>query len=327
LAGQSAPRVVPTFEHQFPFDPTYGYDLERLLQVTAPPEPEGFAPFWQGRFREACRIDPSPRVTPAAIGHPRFRVFDLEYRSTDGITIKGWFVEPADQAARCGFVLGHGYGGIEAPDLDLPRPDGAYIIPCFRGLSRSRLPGISDNPSWHVLHAIDKRDRYILGGCVEDLWLAVSALVALRPALAGHVGYMGISFGGGVGALAVPWDDRVQRVHLNVPSFGHHPLRTTLPTVGSAAAVTDYQKCHGHVLKTLSFYDAAVAVGHLRQPAHIAVALFDPAVAPPGQFAVYNAIPGPKSLFVLAAGHFDWPGRAEQEEQLRTELKEFFAAL
>ncbi|MEZ5576382.1 MAG: hypothetical protein R3F44_12440 [Candidatus Competibacteraceae bacterium] len=38
---------------------------------------------------------------------------------------------------------------------------------------------------------------------------------------------------------------------------------------------------------------------------HVAAARFDPAVPPPGQFAVYNALAGPKELFVLRAGHFD----------------------
>jgi cephalosporin-C deacetylase len=62
-------------------------------------------------------------------------------------------------------------------------------------------------------------------------------------------------------------------------------------------------------------------------PVHVAAALFDPAVAPPGQFAVYNALPGEKQLFVLDAGHFDYPGKAGQEQLLRAELERFFAPL
>jgi len=318
---------VAVFPHHFPFDPSYGYALEQLLAVAAPPEPPGFVPFWRGRFRRACEIDPFPKVVPSGIRHPRFQVFDLAYGSTDEITIKGWVAAPREAEVRRGFVLGHGYGGIAEPDLDLPLPDAAYVIPCFRGLSRSRQPTIPEDPSRHVLHDIDRRDRYILGGCVEDLWLAVSALLVLYPSAGGHLGYMGVSFGGGIGALAAPWDDRIQRIHMNVPSFGHQPLRLSLPTVGSAAAVRDYQHREGNALETLSFYDAAVAAGHIRQPAHVAAALFDPAVAPPGQFAIYNAIPGSKELFVLDAGHFDWPERAEQERRLKAKLRAFFAPL
>jgi len=60
---------------------------------------------------------------------------------------------------------------------------------------------------------------------------------------------------------------------------------------------------------------------------HVPAARFDPAVAPPGKFAVYNAIPGNKSPYVLDAGHFEYPGRERQDQELRSELRTFFAPL
>ena len=224
--------------------------------------------------------------------------------STDGFPIGGWLLTPRDGPPRRGFVLGHGYGGIERPPLDLPRDDGAYLVPCFRGLSRSRRPPISEDPAWHVLHDIDRRDRYILGGCVEDVWTGVSALLGLFPELAGHLGYLGISLGGGIGAMALAWDDRIARGHLNVPSFGHQPLRLALPSIGSADAVQRYAGAHGQVRETLAYYDAAVAARHILKPMHVAAARFDPAVAPPGQFAVYNAIPGRQAALRAGGGAF-----------------------
>lgn len=71
-----------------------------------------------------------------------------------------------------------------------------------------------------------------------------------------------------------------------------------------------FARRHVHVVETLAYYDAAVAARYIRQPMHLAAARFDPAVAPPGQFAVYNGLPGPKELFVLNAGHFEHPERA-----------------
>jgi cephalosporin-C deacetylase len=315
------------FAHGYPFDPGYGYGLDGLLAVEPPPEPTDFVAWWQTRYDRALEVAPNPRLRPSAEGHPRFRVHDLEYDSTDGFPIRGWLLTPCDGPPTRGFVLGHGYGGIERPPLDLPREDGAYLVPCFRGLSRSRHPPISEDPAWHVLHDIDRRDRYILGGCVADVWTGVSALLGLFPGLAGHVGYSGISLGGGIGAMALAWDDRIARGHLNVPSFGHQPLRLALPSSGSADAVQRYAAAHGQVLDALAYYDAAVAARHIRQPMHVAAARFDPAVAPPGQFAVYNAIPGDKRLFVLEAGHFDYPNQAHREQALLAELWAFFAPL
>ena len=320
--GFSAP--PSPLQHGYAFDPSYGYGLDRLLAVEPPPEPAGFAEFWRPRHARALAVDPAPQLRPSAFARTGFRVWDLEYRSTDEFPIGGWLLEPEAGSPQRGLVAGHGYADIGPPNGPLPCDDAVYLFPCFRGLGRSRRPPISENPAWHVLHHIEDPARYILGGCVDDLWTAVSALLRLRPGLADKVGYLGISFSGGIGALALPWDARIGRAHLNVPTFGHQPLRLTLPTTGSAAAVQAYAAHRGNVLETLGFYDAAVAARRITQPVHVAAALFDPAVAPPGQFAIYNALPGAKRLFVLRAGHFDYPERAAQEKELLAELGAFF---
>jgi cephalosporin-C deacetylase len=309
------------------FDPSYGYRLEQLLCVSSPPPPECFAEFWQGRYQRAMQVDPSPNMTRCQLEHADYACYDLNYRSTDDFPIGGWALIPKHGNVRRGVIVGHGYGGRDGPEFHLPIADAAFIFPCFRGISRSRRQPISDDPSYHVLHDIDKRDRYILGGCVEDLWLAVSALLRLFPNVAGHVAYLGISFGGGIGALALPWEHRVQRAHFNVPSFGHHPLRLQLPTWGSAAAVQNYQRQHCNVLETLRYYDAATAAQNLWIPVHVAAALADPVVAPPGQFSIYNALPGEKKLFVYDMGHGSFPRQATQDRALLMELQEFFSPL
>ena len=246
---------------------------------------------------------------------------------SDDFAIGGWLLTPRHHPIRRGLVIGHGYGGREGPDADLPLQDAAYLFPCFRGLSRSRRPEISDNPAFHVLHDIQDRGRYILGGCMEDLWTGVSTLLRLFPHIEGRIGYMGISFGGGIGALALAWEDRVARGHLNVPTFGHQPLRLTFPTMGSGESIRRFERQHGHVMATLQYYDAASAARHITKPMHVAAARFDPAVAPPGQFAVYKALAGPKELYVLQAGHFDHPGRQDDEAELSRRLRQFFEPL
>ncbi|MBN2886601.1 MAG: acetylxylan esterase, partial [Chromatiaceae bacterium] len=289
--------------------------------------PADFADFWRARYQRMLALDPMPQLCASPLRHEHFLIQEIRYRSTDTLTIRGWLLRPRHGAPARGYLLGHGYGGLEAPPLDLPDPEAAYLALCFRGLGLSRHAPISEEARWHVLHDIDKRDRYILGGCVEDVWMGVSALLALIPSLAGHLGYLGISFGGGIGALALPWEERLARAHLNVPSFGHQALRLELPTTGSAAAVQEFARYHGHLLETLLYYDAAVAAAEIRQPMHLAAALVDPVVAPPGQFAIYNAITAPKRLFVLDAGHLDYPERARQERELLSELRAFFCGL
>lgn len=310
-------------DHPFHFDPSYGYDLEHLLAVQAPATPNNFAAFWRQRYTKALALH--PRLVLQACGsHAGFRIFDVSYQSTDGYRIGGWLLEPEHQPVRQCIVVGHGYGGRDQPDYHFNIPDTAFLFPCFRGISRSRTARVSDQPDFHVLHDIENPDSYIIGGCVDDLWVGVSVMLERYPQAAGRIGYMGISFGGGIGALALPWDERIQRAHFNVPTFGCQPLRLKLPSMGSAAAVSRYVEHSGHMPATLAYYDAAIAATFARQAVHIAAALFDPMVAPPGQFAVYNAWAGPKQLFVLDAGHYEYSGQDRQNQQLLKQIQAFF---
>ena len=313
---------------EYNFDPTYGYSLDQLLAVKPPKEPKDFDGFWLQRYQQALTINPQPQTKIISEDRQGWRVFEISYLSTDNFPIRGWLMVPTSGVIKRGFIIGHGYGGRDGPDYHLPFNDAALLFPCSRGLALSAHPSISAEPYWHVLHNINQTDRYILGGCVEDVWLAVTAMLSLFPNLAGHLGYLGISFGGGIGALALAWESRISRGHLNVPSFGHHPLRLRLATNGSAHSVQQYYCTHKkQTLNVLRYYDAALAAKRITLPMHCACAKFDPCVAPPGQFAIYNALPEEKQLFILEAGHHNYSSQVEQEDELINQLDAFFAPL
>ncbi|NGN64236.1 acetylxylan esterase [Streptomyces sp. A7024] len=315
-----------TLPHDFPFDPAHGYDLPRLLEVGAPAGPRDFAAFWRQRYESARRIDPAPEVGPPEAEMDGTVVRPVSYTSTDGYRIGGWLTTPADGRITQGCVVTHGYGGREAPAPWQPVPGAATIWPCLRGLgSRSLLPGIPPDSAGHVLHGIAARERYVLGGCAADVWCAATALLRLVPAAAERLTYLGTSFGGGIGALALPWDDRFHAAGLTVPTFGNHPLRVTLPCTGSGESVRTRHAADPSVLDVLAYFDAATAAGHIRIPVHVGAALFDPSVPPPGQFAVHNALAGPRELFVLRAGHFDHPGGPAETAELEAAQRAFLA--
>ncbi|NJM13694.1 MAG: acetylxylan esterase [Synechococcaceae cyanobacterium SM1_2_3] len=313
------------FRHPYPFDPAHGHNLAALLDITAPPEPADFAPFWRDLHTRARSVTVAPTLRELPSPQPQTRVFDLTFTSLDGVRIGGWLTRPRTGPVERGVVVSHGYGGRDEPDFHLPFRRAALIFPCARGLSRSARADIPGDPYSHVLHGIQQRESYVHGRCAADtVWCAASALLELFPMAAQRLDYLGISFGGGIGALALPWDERFHSGHLNVPSFGHHPLRLNLPCVGSGEAVRGYQRQTGRALDTLRYFDAASAARHLQIPMHIAAARFDPAVPPPGQFAIHNALAGHKELFVLQAGHFDHPGSAAENARLLDALAYFF---
>ena len=313
-------------KHDFDFDPTHGYSPDALKAIRPPEAPAGFDAAWSERYAKAMALDPRPVLTPAHESHPDWSVHDIAYSTTDKMTIHGWLLVPRSGIVSRGLVVGHGYGGREAPDFDIPIENTAILFPCFRGLSRSASPPISPNSAWHVLHDIDKPKRYIIGGCVEDLWLAVSALIALFPQVHDKVGYSGISFGGGLGALAIPFDPRIDRGMLEVPTFGNRPLWLKLPCIGSARSVQLYSRRHPEVAETLRMYDAAIAATRIRVPMIAAVALLDQAVAPSCQFSIANALPQNdyNQIFILDAGHFDYPDNAAQHQALKDRVRHHF---
>ncbi|HEX3982798.1 MAG TPA: acetylxylan esterase [Acidisoma sp.] len=316
---------IPT-DHPYDFDPTYGLGIDALRAMAPPGAPPHFDEFWRARYVRALGVNPRPRLSESGSRHPNWRVQDITYTSTDTFPIGGWLLLPREGNVRRGLVVGHGYGGRDLPDFDVPVKETALLFLCFRGLSRSSRPPISSDPAWHVLHDIDKPERYILGGCVEDLWLAVSVLTKLYPKLDGRIGYSGLSFGGGIGALAIAFDKRIDRGQLTVPTFGNMPLWLTLPTTGSGHSVRNYQKTHKDVLKTLSLFDAATAATRIEVPTLTAVARFDPAVPPPCQFSIANALATSNhhETFVLDAGHVDYPGMEEQHALLSEKVGRLF---
>jgi cephalosporin-C deacetylase len=312
----------------YKFDPSYGYSLTQLFAITTPKEPKDFDHFWQSRYKKALSLVPNPQIKLIHKDKFGWRVFMLSYISTDNVIIQAWLLVPTSGVIKRGFIIGHGYGGREEPDYHLPFKDAALLFPCFRGLALSAQPPFSSEPYWHVLHNINDKETYVLGGCVEDLWLCVSVMLILFPQTAGHLGYLGISFSGGIGALALAFETRISKAHFNVPTFGHQPLRIRLPSNGSANSVQKFYCNHKKMaLKTLRYYDAAIAAKRLVQPIHCALAVFDPCVAPPGQFAIYNALSCEKHLFLLEAGHHNYPSQVQQLTELNAELDSFFSSL
>jgi len=297
--------------HDFPFDPTCGYSREQLLAVGLPDtEPADFAAFWQATYAEALAIRSGIDVRPVWSPDPGTEVFEVRFGSLGGARIGAFVSRPRE--SRGGLVVGHGYGAFSAPVL---RQGLTVIVPCIRGFGLSTAAEFPWVAGQHVLCGIPSRETYILRGAVADLWRAAAVLAELYPDTAANLVYSGGSFGGGLGALAVPWDRRFRAAHLDVPTFGHHPLRLRFRSNGSGEAVRTYHAEHPEVTAVLAYFDAATAARYLRVPVVCTPARFDPTVVPPGQFAVNNAIPAEyRRTFILEAGHWTFAGDAPTKQ-------------
>lgn len=311
-SGEAPRRMTKQSDSWIGFDPTYGYDLDKLLRVGAPEAPGDFADFWQEKYEQARQVPLRIACYRVESVTPGLQIYEVEYDSLGGCRIGAWITLPADgHFERC-VVNGHGYAGRKAPDATIPGPPAVVIYPCARGFDLSAQSGVPACSELHVLCGIECRETYVHLGCVADLWCAASVLAELYPSAANNLQYIGCSFGGGIGALALPWDQRFQRAYLGVPSFGNHPLRVTMVSTGSGESVRRYYQKHPEVLNVLAYFDAATAARCIQIPVFVAAARADPSVPPPGQFSVYNALAGEKELFIRQVSHPDNPAENEQ---------------
>lgn len=294
--------------HQYGFDPTYGYSLEQLLQVDTPAEPSDFADFWQTTHQQTVAVPLDIQISEHVTANDAFRVRLVQFNGFENVRLGAWLVEPKDAAIGAFVVTGHGYYNRPFEDVHYA-PNTANLFFSCRGLGISRVDGIPDQTMSHVLHGIESKETYVHRGCVADVWSAASVMLTLYPQAAGRLHYFGESFGGGIGAMALAWDDRFVSADLRVPSFGQHPIRLKCRCTGSGEAIRRRYRQRPEVYdNTLRYFDAAVHARRLKMPTAFACALFDPAVPPPGQFAVYDAATCEKVLAVWQTGHHNWAG-------------------
>ena len=301
--------------NQDPHEELTEYALSALLTPRTPPaEPADFDRFWESTFEEfgagAVAWDVSAEGEPTAT----HRVVEIRFRSSADEQATAYVMVPHDEKAiRRGLVGGHGYGGRTAPDIDRVPADTAAIFPCAPGTharTPSRFPA---DPDAHVLAGIAHRDTYSHRFAAADIWRAATVLLDIAPAAGAALDFSGGSFGGGLGAMALPWDRRFRRAVLDVPSFGDHAVRLTRRCTGSGESVRQHLRHHPEARPVLDYYDAAIAARRLRLPALVSAAALDPAVDPRGQFAVYHALTGPRRLSVRANGHLDGPNGARAD--------------
>ena len=315
--------------HAFPFDPRYGHDEAALRSIQAPDtSPPDFREFWQDLYTEAQQVPLHLCVEEMTSSWPGLCLEKCTYTVWPGYRVSAWLLRPDhNKLPELGVVVGHGYGGREGPDPDRAGPDRAVLFPVAPGFHISPDSRVPHNDCQkHVIHGIQSPRSYILAACAAAFWRAVDVLEELFAGPLPHLHYIGWSFGGGLGALMLPWEPRYQSAELGQVTFADHPFRVRHDCVGSGAAVRELWLRHPEIEETLRYYDAANSLRHLHIPTAFACSQFDPAVPPPGQWAAANAHPGPKIISPFPLGHFDLPypaqDQAEREHQQR--VSEFF---
>ena len=308
-------------------DGTFGYTLEDLLKIEAPPPPEDFEDFWKETYRMATARTPEYRVEKE-IWSPDdgVKILQVRFTSHDGFDIGMWIARP--ESSTGGLVIGQGYGHPSTPPTT-KNPGLTIAMPCIRGLGISQCAQIPWKLSAHAGYGIRSRETYVIKGAVTDIWEATSVLADMFPDTANNLNYSGGSLGGGLGAILLPWDDRFRAGEINVPTLAG-PMQFAFQLSGEGPGSTRRNAALSDpvCMRALSYFDGASAARHIRIPILITPALSDKSNPPPAQFAIANAIPEKfRILRIREVGHrAPTPKDVELEKELEEIRRRLFEA-
>jgi cephalosporin-C deacetylase len=298
------------------------FTREELLQIKGDTPVEGFKAFWEKQYADARNWKCSYNIESELWSpDPDCRIYRLRYTSIDGFSIGAWIVRPAISTG--GALIAHGYGHPATPPL-VSTPGRTSIMPCVRGLGLSQCKEIPWQLGKHALFGFEDPEKYVITGGVRDLWIALTIMVDMFPDTADNILCTGGSLGGAMGAMCIPWDERIHYGDLNIPTLGGRILlaHETSPD-GPGEARRQKALASEAGMRIIDFCNASAAAQFIRVPTLITPALSDPVVPPPGQFAVANAIPEAfRIMRIREAGHSPATGADRLMEQELEEIRQ-----
>ena len=300
------------------------WSREELLQIKGDTPVAGFKEFWQKQYSAArewkCAYTVERELwTPSA----DCRIYQIRFTSIDGFSIGMWLARPAVSTG--GSLAAHGYGNPSVPPLPVS-PGRTIAMPCVRGLGLSQCKEIPWQTWEHAAYGFDDPEKYVITAGVRDLWIALTIMIDMFPDTANNILCNGGSLGGGMGAMCIPWDERIHYGELNVPTLGGRIL-LDYPMPPNTPGETRRQKAlaSSEGMKIIDFCNGSAAAQFIKVPTIVTPALCDKVVPPPGQFAIANSIPEPyRHLHIREVGHAPATEKdlllAETLAELRTKL-------
>lgn len=304
---------------------TCGYTKEQLLAVKGEEPVQGFEEFWRKQYERAtsCKLDYTVEGEVWS-PYPDIRIYRVSFIACDGFKIGMWVSRP--EKSYGGQIITQGYGNVVKPFVSKELPL-TTAMPCVPGLGISMCKEIPWQVQHHAAYGFEDPEKYVLVAGIRNIWTCISILIDMFPDVKDNISCFGGSLGGGMGALAIPWDPRIKAAELSVPTLGGRIMLEYLrnPTDPSYVRATKAMESEAN-MRTFDLCNAASAARFIRVPVLVTPALSDNNVPPPGQFAVANSIPEEyRYLRLREIGH-GYPSEAdiELDKELQQIRKKIF---
>ncbi|MFZ4509155.1 MAG: acetylxylan esterase [Fimbriimonas sp.] len=273
--------------------------------------PEDFDEFWDATTEEAnaAKLD-YYRSLKNEFDLPGFTVETLDFRGIKGNRLKGWIAYPEGARRNPAFLWVPPYG------RESKLPDAYGTRAGFTSLSFN----FHGEEAFHQEKYMTQRGYFAEGAGDPETWvfrtmfqnavIASRVLQAQLEADENRIAAVGMSQGAGISIWLGAFCRVIRAVAADMPFLGNiattltgsvyrYPLKELGDFMGTIPLGQE------RVLNTVNYFDTAYVATRCEVPTHVSLGLKDPACRPDTVRAIYEALPGIKTLTEYDWGH-DW---------------------
>ncbi|RYZ96364.1 MAG: hypothetical protein EOP47_24035, partial [Sphingobacteriaceae bacterium] len=266
--------------------------------------PADFDAFWNNTKAELALVKPQFKMTEVPdSSRDNRRVFLVEMKSLDNLTVRGWITMPKTKRKSKKFAVLLGLPGYQVALKPMfgTDPDLAIFTLNIRGQGNSR-DVIATERDDYITYNIEDKNKYVLRGAIMDCVRAVDFIYSRPEFRHDAILASGGSLGGFLAIATAALDSRVGLCS------AQNPILSDVQNLDGIAnwPIKDIRKYaeekkikFSDAMHTLDYFDCKNFAYNINCPTLIGVGMLDHIIPPANLFAVYNNLPKKKHIIVF----------------------------
>jgi cephalosporin-C deacetylase len=277
------------------------------------PEPRDFGEFWNARRAALAALPLQADLKPVDSPDPQIECLSLEVPCPQANPVRGYFARPTGAGSHgCPAILFVRAAGVSGDwckasvknAVSLAKQYGAIVVDInAHGMLNGQPPEYYRDLEQNELRnywtqGAEDRDKFYFVGMYVRLLRSIEFIAAQEQWDGKHLITIGESQGGGQALAAAGLDKRVSAVVALVPAMCDFAGPVVKRLGGWPQPIgRDVESEHTKkVIDAVRYCDNVNLARRSRADTLIFVGLIDTTCSPPGVFATYNSLPGPKRI-------------------------------
>lgn len=289
---------------------------------SATPKPADFDQFWQNAKDELAKVKPEFKMTELKDStKDHRRVFEIEMKSIDNLTIRGYMTVPITSNTHKKFAVLLGLPGYQVGLSPMFGTDEDLAVITLNVRGQGNSSDVLHRPrDEFIFYHLDDKNKYVMRGVIMDCVRCIDFIFS-RPELNhDQIEVSGGSMGGFLSLATASLDKRVALCASQNPILTdvHHldgivdwPITDIKKYVRTVPGLT-LEK----VIDNLEYFDTKNFATNITCPTLLGIGLLDNFVPPTNAFALYNNITAKKHIIIfknlgheVATKYKDYEGR------------------